>query len=107
MPRPPFSRDLVQTALGTFAGLTFLGVLLVPVFRPSIVVISLLFGWANGMIAFAAWRLWQRPRLSASDVAFHAVEREMVAYRYAQPRETPREGRARADRARETTEART
>jgi hypothetical protein len=96
-------KDFLHMAMWTLLGMMVIGLVLVPLVRPSIVLVSLFFGWANGMVAFTAYRLVKKPPAvrAAERRARVEVELEMMqmrATRDAEPAlwtpEAPRERRA-------------
>lgn len=100
-PPPPAAgagttREVAHVAMWTLLGLMALGLVLVPVFRPSIVWTSLFFGWSNVMVAYMAYRLVAELRRRAPDMPRAApaiVAPPVVSYRYGEQVEAPRRER--------------
>lgn len=51
------AQEILHTAMWTLLGLMAIGLVLVPLVRPSILLTSLFFGWSNVMVAYIGWRI--------------------------------------------------
>lgn len=51
------TREFLHLAMWTLLGLMGVGLVLVPILRPSILWTSLIFGWSNVLVAYMTYRM--------------------------------------------------